>query len=351
MSLVEAVRRPLLSSVVATLRGVVSDHAVLMTAIAIHAAAAYAFVGQFGLTSTLMMHLLERMMTFLIPGYLIIGSLVMLAHMAIVDRPDRPIEAYLARVLPIVGDPRRLVGTALVLTLMTVFMTNFGTVKTAVPIGETAIVWDRVFADLDAALHFGVDPWRLLSPILEVPRLVWAISLNYHVWVLVLSMTLVHAAFSPHSASRQGYLLGSVLAWGIGGNLLAVLFASGGPVYYEPLGYGDRFAPLMERLHAISEVIPVHSLDIQKMVWDGHVGLATEIGMSAMPSMHLASTTLITLYLTTLWRPARWVAWPFLGLILIGSVLLGWHYAADSYLGILIGWVSWRIGRRVTSFG
>ena len=32
------------------------------------------------------------------------------------------------------------------------------------------------------------------------------------------------------------------------------------------------------------------------------------------------------------------------GVIMIGSVLLGWHYAVDGYLGALIAWGAWRVG-------
>ena len=70
-------------------------------------------------------------------------------------------------------------------------------------------------------------------------------------------------------------------------------------------------------------------------------------GISAMPSMHVASSVLMALYASTHARWAGWAMWTFAALIMIGSVHLGWHYAIDGYFGAVIAWCAWVIGRRL----
>ncbi|WP_119301036.1 phosphatase PAP2 family protein [Dongia deserti] len=72
------------------------------------------------------------------------------------------------------------------------------------------------------------------------------------------------------------------------------------------------------------------------------------LGISAAPSMHVASTWLIARMLQTYY--GRWPPSPvaaFLGVILIGSVHLGWHYALDGYVSIAAAWAPWRFTGRL----
>jgi membrane-associated phospholipid phosphatase len=67
-------------------------------------------------------------------------------------------------------------------------------------------------------------------------------------------------------------------------------------------------------------------------------------GISAMPSMHVATSVLMALYAARHARWAGWIMWIFAGLIQIGSVHLGWHYAVDGYLGGIVALAAWRAG-------
>ncbi|WP_352599348.1 phosphatase PAP2 family protein [Mesorhizobium sp. M0488] len=67
------------------------------------------------------------------------------------------------------------------------------------------------------------------------------------------------------------------------------------------------------------------------------------MGISAFPSIHVASSVLFALYATRL-SPRLGVAmWIFAAIIMLGSVVLGWHYAPDGYAGILISVAIWKI--------
>ncbi|MCC6206122.1 MAG: phosphatase PAP2 family protein, partial [Hyphomicrobiales bacterium] len=64
---------------------------------------------------------------------------------------------------------------------------------------------------------------------------------------------------------------------------------------------------------------------------------------SAFPSMHVASAVLFALY----WRKraprTAPLFWAFAAVIMLGSVVLAWHYAVDGYAGALIAWAIWSL--------
>jgi membrane-associated phospholipid phosphatase len=57
-----------------------------------------------------------------------------------------------------------------------------------------------------------------------------------------------------------------------------------------------------------------------------------------MPSVHVALTAIMALALRGVWR---WVGFVFFVVILIGSVRLGWHYALDGYVSLLVVLLLW----------
>jgi membrane-associated phospholipid phosphatase len=181
-------------------------------------------------------------------------------------------------------------------------------------------------------------------PIVGFPLVTTAINAAYHLWFFLVYFLVFLACFSDRDrGSATIFLLAFVLTLAIGGNLLATVFSSAGPVYYERLGYGPDFAPLMTVLNDFNTVHPVWALGVQEALWQSHANAGSISGISAMPSMHVASTTLMALYG---FRYARWAGCVLTGFavsIMIGSVLLGWHYAVDGYFGAALAWACWRI--------
>jgi membrane-associated phospholipid phosphatase len=98
----------------------------------------------------------------------------------------------------------------------------------------------------------------------------------------------------------------------------------------------------MTALALIDAETPLLALNVQKMLWSGYVS-GQNIGISAMPSMHLATTTLMACYAFQNSRALGWAMVGFLAVILVGSVALGWHYAVDGYAGIALALVCWRL--------
>lgn len=271
---------------------------------------------------------------------LLIGSV---ARAAFVERPRHPLQWLLAEIRLRATDPDRLVGGSIVLGLVLIFMSSFTVLKAAIPILHP-FAWDAALAQADAALHFGAPPWEWLWPVLGNPFATTAINAAYNIWFFVLYFIILYEAFSGSDLHRRmRFLVAFMFTWGIGGNVLATVFSSAGPVYYDRLGLGATFEPLMAGLRRLSEVAPVWSLSLQDILWSGYTGRSNQIvGISAMPSMHMASSVLFALWGFSRSRLAGWCLSAYAAVIMLGSVHLGWHYAIDGYAGALIAVLCWR---------
>lgn len=248
------------------------------------------------------------------------------------------LSAYLTR--------ERLLFAAPVLAMMPVFAASFTVLKAAVPLLHP-YAWDARIAAADAWLHGGTQPWELLQPVLGHPLLSSLLAVNYHLWFFILLGMLYWLAFGLERRQlRMQFMLSFVLSWILLGNVLATVFSSVGPCYYHHVVAGaDPFAGLMHYLNEANSKFPLLVLDVQNGLWDSyssHSG-SNALSISALPSMHVASATLLALLGWRLNRAAGIALTVFAVLIQLGSVHLGWHYALDGYAGALGAWLTWTL--------
>lgn len=270
--------------------------------------------------------------------------------MAVRIRPERPIHWLAHDLWRLVGDRDRLMEGAFTLLALMLFTACFGYFKSIIP-QLNPFSWDPALARLDMMLHGGTAPHEYLMRIFGAPRVMSLFNTAYHVWFFVMYFIVFLACFTSGAdlrATRNTFLVAFVLTWGLGGNVLATAFASGGPVYFEKLGFGTDYAQLNAMLAAFDRVSPLSALDTQEMLWQGYVADGRVSGISAMPSMHVASSTLLALYG---FRHAPWAGWlltAFTAMIGVGAVLLAWHYALDVYAGALFALFCWWAAARLT---
>ncbi len=253
--------------------------------------------------------------------------------------------------------PERLLLALPVLALWPITASAFSYLKSAIPLVQPFYL-DPTFYEWDRFLHFGIDPWRLLQPLLGYSWITYAINLGYAMWFFVLHATLVlQSGAIGDRRRRMQFLLTMALAWALIGNLAATLLSSAGPCYYGLVVDGhDPYQPLMDYLRNVAANLSVgafgHELHIsltavvlQDVLWQGHLDGNFDIaeGISAAPSMHIASSWIIARLAWTMGRKAAIFGSLFLALIFIGSIHLGWHYAIDGYLAVLGAWALWRL--------
>ena len=252
----------------------------------------------------------------------------------------------------LVTDRHRLITGLVGFALMTVVMLSFGQMKRIIPVLHP-FDWDTTFIAMDRALHFGIDPWKLVHAVLGHPWIITLITAAYNFWLFLVYFVLIVTCFSTSNPRlRMQYLIAFILTWAIGGNLVATIFSSVGPVYVERLGLGDTFAPLMQILQAHAATQPLTVIEVQDVLWGFYTGPDNLSSISAFPSMHVASSTLMAIYGWRISRLAGWALTIFATVIMFGSVLLAWHYAVDGYAGALIALACWPVaGWLVKRFG
>jgi hypothetical protein len=202
---------------------------------------------------------------------------------------------------------------------------------------------DRYLALLDRMV-FGEDAWRFFDRVLG--PLAGPMGIFYGAWILGQMGTFTAVVLSPPSTRKTRAIVTYALMWFLFGTVLAYLLSSVGPLFFDEVYGGDRFAGLQRILsHTAFQADVAHSL------WHSHQtgGLMVGSGISAMPSMHLAGATWLAL-LVRAWFPRFAVfGWIYVALIYVGSIMLGWHYASDGVIGVAGALLCWRVAPAFSS--
>ena len=196
---------------------------------------------------------------------------------------------------------------------------------------------DPPLADAEAAI-FGIDLWRA-AHFIGGPHNI-AVDVVYSFWFPVVITTLVCA-----SASRHPEKFRAILSYfSIFAVCIVAQFAlpSAGPLFWGRLGFGDRFADL-------AAAAPPFTASVTDYLWrfyqSAQEGLA--VGISAFPSVHVATAAWVAITVKTLWPKLFPFAAAWFAMILFGSVYLGWHYLLDGIAGTAIAVLAWKFAQVV----
>lgn len=229
-------------------------------------------------------------------------------------------------------------------TVMTIapLMVSFVVLKEDIPLIHR-FSWDETFSNWDRAIGFGHRPWEWLQPILGHPPVTVGIGIAYDLWFFVMFGILFwQAFFAPAGLLRMQFLLAFTFSWFIAGNVLAVIFSSAGPCYYGHFHSPDPYAAQLIYLRSVGENWPMSAAAVQDRLWKSYAAThGANIGISAMPSMHVVVATLLAIVgiKTNKWLGAALTV--FAAIIVLGSIHLAWHYAVDAIAGIILAFAFW----------
>jgi hypothetical protein len=183
---------------------------------------------------------------------------------------------------------------------------------------------DKLFADIDHAI-FRTDPWRLFQGI-DLTFHAWAYSFF---WAVAIMATLVWLFVQKPSFERSTSILSYFALWSLFGPIGQYFFSSAGPIFYGHIGLGNRFTELGGNIPEVTRIVSGY-------LWNFHTTgqLGVGAGISAMPSLHIA--TVAWIYLAFRGQRSRLAPLTALFAIYIFalSVALGWHYAIDGLVGV-----------------
>jgi uncharacterized membrane protein YidH (DUF202 family) len=212
-------------------------------------------------------------------------------------------------------------------------------------------MWDATLMRLGTWMGFGTHYWRMLQPLFGHPVITAFLNFNYNLWFPLMFGCLFWQLSRPQrDFTRLQFLLSFGLAWFIGGFVLATIFSSAGPAFYSHVVPGPNpYAPLLHYLRATSRHWPVWTVNVQDMLWHSYItGTGDVEGISAMPSLHVTIATLMTLLAWRYNRTAGIAFTAFTVVILIGSIMLGWHYSSDGLAGIALAFLFWGVAGKIT---
>lgn len=239
--------------------------------------------------------------------------------------------------------PVRLVGLATALLLTRAVVINAVAWKTAIP-WLHPFAFDARLSALDRWLHHG-DPWRWLQAF-TTPGWLRVIDAFYALWYAAFFAVIVAWSWAPPSRRRRQFLVAMMLTW-ILGSLAGVAISSAGPAYFGRVaGQPDPYVELRARMASV----PLAATILQAKLWAAYLHPSSTYakGIAAFPSLHVA---LPALYAVSTPRRLRWLCWAWWGVTIItivGSIVLGWHYAVDGYAGVLLAAACWWTAGRLT---
>jgi|GEM_PF-1232336 len=280
---------------------------------------------------------------FLIIGLWLAGDLVRLWW---TGYRGSPVAALKSRLLDDILSPGRVSNTLHSFAATNIFFIGFLTIKKNIPLA-VPFAWDPDLSALDRALHFGVLPHEILAPLLAHPLMIFLVNLVYNMWFAVLLVFFFWQGFrKADNPLRHRFLLSYMVTWSLGTGLIGTLFSSAGPCFYGLAVQGPNpYSGLLATLHHANTLYPVWAVSTQDMLWQSYLNGHGDIeGVSAMPSMHVATAVLFLL--CAIGSGKRWLVWftaIFAALIFTGAVALGWHYAVDGYAGAAIALIVWKL--------
>ena len=250
-----------------------------------------------------------------------VGLALVLARSGLLAlRTDRPLATFAGAIRSEVPIFIRALQVAL---LAGIALALHGWAKSMMPLIVT--FWaDPMLADLDAAI-FGRDPWPLF-------RADWLMPVYGYVYLLWFPLTFVTLGLVAFSKRDHGPLVLAFLATlVIGGTMGQYILPSAGPIFFERIGLGPRFAELVATNHfsfnRVSDYLWLHY-----QARDAAIGT----GISAMPSVHVALATWTACAWYRMWRPAALPAALYALGIWAASIASGWHYSTDGLAGVAI---------------
>jgi hypothetical protein len=270
-------------------------------------------------------------------GYALAGVLVR----AIIAAVRGNLKAYLR----ILRSPGWLVDTARLVIVGSAMVHTYFCIKLIVPLVHPRL-FDQQLWNLDQAMFAGYSPNILFIEIFSAPSVMRFIDMSY-ARIFFISMTVAFVFFLSDASRRLrvAFMTGNSFLW-IMGAWLYMLLPSLGPAFRFP----DVWMPLASSLpitQQMQALLARNYNEVLRMASGTSQNVQLMLGVAAFPSLHVGFQTFAFLWMRRLWIYGQIVFGVFAFVILIGSVVTGWHYLLDGLAGIVLAAASYLVGARL----
>lgn len=197
--------------------------------------------------------------------------------------------------------------------------------------------WDPQLREIDQFLWFGHDPAVVLHDLLGTGVAAHFFSYVYFVWIALVPISIAIAlVWTRRTTAGSWYVTAVAFDWMLGAAIYLAV-PSTGPVYTP--AQREQFADLP---HTYNTDLANTLLEDRTAVLDDVFGSGTLQTIAAFPSLHVGIMVTICLVVQYVGL-ARWirvVSWVFLGLTVVATTYLGWHYFVDVIAGAVVGSVT-----------
>ncbi len=212
--------------------------------------------------------------------------------------------------------------------------------KVYIPV-VTSANYDALLARLDAALLGPGGAGHLTAQLVSYPLVLHAFDQLYStVYFFILSGGLVAFFAVLDEDDRVRFFSSFCLMWQVG-LLFYVFLPSWGPVFVSP----NNFEEILRHMPITVHVQQALYLETSAIVRHQYDTVIHYFGLAAFPSLHVAITFLYALWARRS-RPWFVILLVFTGLMLLGSMITGYHYLVDGLFGLLVGAFVFIVGRR-----
>jgi hypothetical protein len=238
--------------------------------------------------------------------------------------------------------PTALVDVARFVLVTVLAAYGYTWLKVFVPLLNPAL-HDAALARLDTAIHAGLNVNRFAIELLPFPALWRALDGYYALFLATVLGGLGWFASALSLRERARFAAGFALLW-LTGSWLYLALPSLGPCYAFPADTASIRSSLP--LQTATQQALIHQYHrvrgLSPRSGEGMV-LNPVFGVAAMPSLHVAAQGFFAFFARKRSRLLFVFYAAATALTFYGSLVTGWHYAVDGYVGLLLGWLCVRV--------
>ena len=241
--------------------------------------------------------------------------------------------------------PRALADLLRLLAVLVLTSWAYSWLKVALPLLRPDVLFDPGLFRIETALHFGVNPGRLLQGLFPYPAL-WRVLDGYYgafLWTVMAGIAWFAAALSRRERAR--FAAGFTFLWILGAWFYWAT-PSLGPCYVLKDDYTEVRAAMPSQ-SATMDLLFAHYGRIRSLHRHPEgADISPYLGVAAMPSLHVGAQAFFMFFARRRSKTLFVLFAALTAVTFFASVVSGWHYAIDGYAAVLLAWLCEVAGRR-----